>query len=238
MSHLCQWFLHSYGIHVTTASPTNHQSLMAEHGIKSLSHILMKHLTGLGEDWPMYCKPAMLVYNSYATPNLDHLSPFEVAIGRKAILAPKFEYKPTIPITGTHVQAKEKLDEKLKYFKKRLEAFRSNRNAVTNKDRQHQGYTVGQIVYMYNPSGSQLQTGSRKIQCHFVGPLAIYKCISPNQFLLMSLDGILYPVIVEEARLKPGLVATHKGPVRHMSELKKAAQLMYTNNHMFQCVQT
>ena len=34
MSHLTQWFLKSYGIHVTTASPTNHQSLMAEHGIK------------------------------------------------------------------------------------------------------------------------------------------------------------------------------------------------------------
>ena len=74
---------------------------------------------------------------------------------------------------------------------------------------------------MYNPSGSQLQTGSRKIQCHFVGPLAIYKCISPNQFLLMSLDGILYPVIIEEARLKPGLVATHKGPVRNMSEIEE-----------------
>ena len=63
--------------------------------------------------------------------------------------------------------------------------------------------------------------------------------LAPNQFLLMSLDGMLYPVIVEEARLKPGLVATHKGPVRNMSELKKAAQLMYTNNHhMFQCIQT
>ena len=34
MSHLTQWFLKSYGIHVTRASPTNHQSLMAEHGIK------------------------------------------------------------------------------------------------------------------------------------------------------------------------------------------------------------
>ena len=55
---------------------------------------------------------------------------------------------------------------------------------------------------MYNPSGSQLQTSNRKIQCKFVGPLAIYKCISPNQFLLMSLDGILYPVIVEEAKIK------------------------------------
>ena len=44
MSHLTQWFLHTYGIHVTTAGPTNHQSLMAEHGIKSLANILMKHV--------------------------------------------------------------------------------------------------------------------------------------------------------------------------------------------------
>ena len=50
MSHLTQWFLYTYGIHITTASPTNHQSLMAEHGIKSLASILMKHLIGLGND--------------------------------------------------------------------------------------------------------------------------------------------------------------------------------------------
>ena len=81
---------------------------------------------------------------------------------------------------------------------------------------------------MYNPSGSQLQTGSRKIQCHFVGSLTIYKCISPNQFLLMSLDGVLYPMVVEEARPKPGLVPTHKGPARTMRELKSAARLVYT----------
>ena len=191
MSHLCQWFLHSYGIHVTTASPTNHQSLMVEHGIKSLANILMKHLTGLGDNWPLYCKPAMLSYNSYATPNLDNLSPFEIAIGRKAILAPKFECKSRIPIIGTHAEAKEKLQEKLSYFRKRLEDFRSNRMAIMNKDRKPHGFTVGQIVFMYNPSGGKLQTGSRKIQCHFVGPLAIYKCISPNQFLLISLDGVL-----------------------------------------------
>ena len=54
MSHLTQWFLHTYGIHVTTASPTNHQSLMAEHGIRSLANILTKHLTGLGDNWPCH----------------------------------------------------------------------------------------------------------------------------------------------------------------------------------------
>ena len=109
MSHLTQWFLHSYHIHVTTASPTNHQSLMAEHDVKGLANILMKHLTGFGDNWPLYCKPAMLVYNSYATPNLDNLIPFEVAMGRKAVLAPRFEYKPSVPIIGTHAKAHENL---------------------------------------------------------------------------------------------------------------------------------
>ena len=43
----------------------------------------------------------------------------------------------------------------------------------------------------------------------------------------MSLDGVLYPMVVEGARLKPGLISTHKGPARNMSELKNAAKLAY-----------
>ena len=61
MSHLTQTMLLSYGVKLITVSPSNHKSLLAEHGIKSLSNILMKHLTGLGLDWNIYCKPAMLV---------------------------------------------------------------------------------------------------------------------------------------------------------------------------------
>ena len=77
---------------------------------------------------------------------------------------------------------------------------------------------------MYNPSGSQLQTGSRKNSMPFCWTLAIYKCISPNQFLPMSLDGVLYPMIVEKARLELGLISTHKGPVQTLSELRDAAK--------------
>ena len=159
-------------------------------------------------------------------------------MGRKAVLAPRFECKPNIPITGTHAEAHRKLQEKLQYFKKRLEELRSNRLALMNKDRQHYGFTVGQIVYMYNPGGGQLQTSNRKIQCKFVGPLAIYKCISPNQFLLMSLHGVLYPVIVEEARLKPGLIPTHKGPVKTLSELRDAARFVFKTDPQLHCVTT
>ena len=54
----------------------------------------------------------------------------------------------------------------------------------------------------------------------------------------MSLDGILYPMIVEEARLKSGLISTHKGPARNMSELKNAANLAYATHLQLQCIKT
>ena len=37
------------GIQIKTVAPYNHQSLQAEHGIKSLSNILIKHLTKSGD---------------------------------------------------------------------------------------------------------------------------------------------------------------------------------------------
>ena len=45
-------------------------------------------------------------------------------------------------------------------------------------------------------------------------------------------------MVVEEARLKPGLVPTHKGPARTMSELKNAAKLVYTSTPHLQCIST
>ena len=221
MSSLCQWFFKAYGIQLVTVSPTNHKSLQGKHGIKSLSNILMKHLSGLGDDWHLYTRPAMLTYNTYNTPNLDNLSPFELALGRKPILVPKLENAPHISITGMFAKAKQVLEQKLKYLREKLQKFRDNRLALQNKDKEFHGCTVGQIVYMYCPRGSLLQTASKKIKCEFVGPLAIYKCVSPNQFLLMSPDGYLYPFLVEETRIKPGFIPTTRGNVSHLAELKK-----------------
>ena len=54
----------------------------------------------------------------------------------------------------------------------------------------------------------------------------------------MSLDVVLYPMVVEEARLKPGLVPTHKGPAKTISQLKNAAKLVYTPTPHVQCIST
>ena len=49
ISSLMAYLLNMFGIKIKTVAPYNHQSLQAEHGIKSLSHILTKHLTNLGQ---------------------------------------------------------------------------------------------------------------------------------------------------------------------------------------------
>ena len=49
MSSLMTYLFHRLDIKIKTIAPYNHQSLQAEHGIKSLTHILTKHLTSLGQ---------------------------------------------------------------------------------------------------------------------------------------------------------------------------------------------
>ena len=48
MSTVMNYLFRKLNITIMTVAPYNHQSLQAEHGIKSLSRILTKHLTGQG----------------------------------------------------------------------------------------------------------------------------------------------------------------------------------------------
>ena len=49
MSSLMSYLFHRLNIKIKMIGPYNHQSLQAEHRIKSLTCILTKHLTGLGQ---------------------------------------------------------------------------------------------------------------------------------------------------------------------------------------------
>ena len=51
MSTLMNYLFRKLNIKIMTVAPYNHQSLQAEHGIKSLSRILTKHLSGQGQMW-------------------------------------------------------------------------------------------------------------------------------------------------------------------------------------------
>ena len=82
MSSLMTYLLNKFNIKIRIVAPYNHQSLQAEHGIKSLSTILTKHLTNLGQIWPKYLPLATFAYNTFNTPNLRNHSPHELTYGR------------------------------------------------------------------------------------------------------------------------------------------------------------
>ena len=60
MSTLMNYLFIKFGIKVKTVAPYNYQSLHAQHGIKSLSSILTKHLTEQGWTWHKYLPLATL----------------------------------------------------------------------------------------------------------------------------------------------------------------------------------
>ena len=220
-SSLMEAFVTQLNIKVILVSPTNHKSLQAEHRIKSLSGLLVKHLSQV---WSWHsCLPySMLCYNGYSTPNLNGYSPYELVFGHRMTLSQELELKVDTVVSGTCTDYHEKLKKNLRYMSERLQKFRSQRLDMLNRNRQSHAFEIGQIVYMYQARGSMVQTGSRKIACYFVGPLVIYKAVGPNQFLLMSLDGQIYPHLIEETRLKPGTIWTSKGNVTTLVELRQA----------------
>ena len=74
---LMTYLLDKFNIKIKTVVPYNHQSLQAEHGIKLLSHILTKHPTNLGQMGPKYLSLATFADNTFNTPNLGNLSPYD-----------------------------------------------------------------------------------------------------------------------------------------------------------------
>ena len=203
MSSLMTYLFHKFDIKIKTVAPYNHQSLQAEHGIKSLSHILTKHLTSLGQMWTKYLSLATFAYNTFNTPNLGNYSPYELTFGRKPKLLLNVESNPDIKVSRNFREYYELLNKRIKYLQDILFNFKSWRLAMINKDRENFQYRGGDLVYIISPLTSQLRTASWKIAIKYVGPVVVYKIIDPHNYLIMTLDGKILRGIFEHERLKP-----------------------------------
>ena len=197
MSLLMTYLFHRLDIKIKTIAPFNHQSLQAEHGIKSLTCILTKHLTGLGQMWTKYLSLAMFAYNTFNSPNLGNYSPYELAFGRKPKSLLNVETNPDIKVSRNFREYYESLNKKIRYLQNLLFNFKSWRLAMINKDRENFQYRRGDLVYIISPLTSQLRTNSWKIAVKYVGPVVVCKIVDPHNYLLMTLDGIILKGIFE-----------------------------------------
>ena len=208
MSSLMTYLFHRLNIKIKIIAPYNHQSLQVEHGIKCLTNILTKHLTGLGQMWTKYLSLAMSTYNTFNSPNLGNYSPYELTFGRKPKLLLNIETNPDIKVSRIFREYYELLNRRIKYLQYILFSFRSQRLVMINKNRENFQYRGGGLVYIISPLTSQLRANSWKITVKYVGSVVVYKIIEPHNYLLMTLDGIILKGIFEHERLKPTIIRT------------------------------
>ena len=221
MSSLMTYLFHRLDIKIKTIVPYNHRSLQAEHGIKSLTFILTKHLTSLGQMWTKYLSLAMIAYNTFNSPNLGNYSPYELTFGRKPKLLLNVDTNPDIKVSRNFREYYEFLNKRIKYLQNLLFHFKSHWLAMINKDKENFQYRGGDLVYIISPLTSLLRTNSWKIAVKYVGPIVVYKIVDPHNYLLMTLDGVILKGIFEHERLKPAIIRTNHGNVQNLAELRQ-----------------
>ena len=133
MLSLMNYLFNKFNIKIKTVAPYNHQSLQAEHGIKSLSMILTKHLTNLGQMWPKYLSLATFAYNTFNSPNLANYSLYELVFGRKPKMLLTLDTMPDIKVSGTFKDYHTLLNKRLKYLHDLLKNFKLKRIAMIKK---------------------------------------------------------------------------------------------------------
>jgi len=172
----------------------------------------------MGRDWAMHVPMAMLSCNAFNTPNLDGYSPFELAFGQPAQLIP--ELCPPIPDTvATRAEAFKQLENKLKFLREKLQFLREARINKENLKREEQDFINGDLVYLFQPRGTLLQSGTRKLQAHYVGPLVIERKLDHHLYTVAALDGKLYPFVVHVSDLKPGYIKIPQGVATRLEDI-------------------
>ena len=219
MLSLMNYLFNKFNIKIKTVAPYNHQSLQGEHGIKSLSTILTKHLTNLGQMWPKYLNLATFVYNTFNNLNLANYSLYKLVFGRKPKMLLNIETMPDIKVSGTFKDYHKLLNKTLKYLHDLLQNFKLKRIAMINKDRVFFQYNSRDLVYIISPLISHLCTASRKIMIKCVGPIVVYKIVDPHNYLLITLDGKILWGLFEHERLKPAILRTSEGNVSNVVRL-------------------
>ena len=169
MSSLMNFLFQVLGIKIKTVGPYNHKSLQVEHGIKSLSAILTKHLTGQGQMWHKYLSLAAFAYNTFHSPDLGNYSPFELTLGREPKTLLNVETDPDVRISGTYKDYHTLLTKRLKYLQNTLQNLKVRCIALINKNREYFQYNPGDLVYLISLLATQLRTNSRKISIKYVG---------------------------------------------------------------------
>ena len=206
-SDLMKMYFHAMNIKPYYISPMNHGSNRAERYIRTLNDIICRNLTGIGEKWPLFVLPSCWAMNTQVS-QVTGYSPYEMVYHSEPPDLFNFNYKPEQ--TGINVSTKQYLEQMCK--KKELmdqmiverKSYEKNTQWIRElrKYPNHETFSVGDLVLVYHPLGSVLQSPSRKLNRNWIGPLRVQTVLDNTHYLCSDWSGKLIPKRFHINRLK------------------------------------
>ena len=96
---------------------------------------------------------------------------------------------------------------------------------MVNKDRCLFQYNSGDLVYIISPPTIPLRTSSKKASIRYLGPLVIFKIIGWCNYLLMTVDSIIWSELFQHGRLKTTIIRNNSSKCFNWPMLKQVLNM-------------
>ena len=207
-------------------SPYNHGSSKCERQIKTISDIIVKHLWDKGQMWPLFATTAAYAMNTFASEALSGFSPFQlVFLLDPPDLASLSSLKIDTILVNYHEYYNLLLARAQMIGRLLLEWRTKQALEYEKKNRQYtkeEMFQDDQMIYLFTPHSSALQTDTTKFKQDFIGLLFIDTAIDKTHYRLKEATGLLLDGTYHVNRIKKGSVCTRHGIVNTFDGYQKA----------------
>ena len=130
--------------------------------------MIARQLTGTSQMWTHYLQACSYAYNSFSSPALRGLHPFQLTHSRPQKVLLEIETNQQEGTSGSFKECYELLRERFAYFQKALQDYRLQQLDMINKDKPMIQYKLGDLVYLILPQSSLFKTISRKCRVIYI----------------------------------------------------------------------
>ena len=207
-------------------SPYNHESSKCKRQIKTISKIIVKHLSDKGQMWPLFATTAAYAMNTFASEALSGFSPFQLVFLRDPpdLTSLSFTKIDTIPVNYHEyynlLLARAQLIGRLLLEWRTQQALEYEKR--TKQYTKEEIFQDDQMVYLLAPHSSALQTNTTKFKQDFIGPLFIVTALDKTHYRLKDATGLLLDGMYHVNQIKKGSAHTPQGIVSTFDGYKKA----------------
>jgi hypothetical protein len=199
--------IESMNIKTHSISPQNHGSLKTERYIKTINAMICKYLEGSGDNWPQFVYPCCYAMNTFVSTSTGY-SPYEMVFLHKPADLHDFNIHPDQ--TGQTMSAKEYKNTLSQRYKAMIDIveIRITKEQETQRIREqrkfpeHKSFAVNDIVFVWSPHKTLLNTVSKKLVCPWLGPLFINTVLDDSHYFVRDISGRVMDIVFHENRIK------------------------------------